>query len=172
MTICSREHKCLFADGNSISTVGAGLAPAHGGFPNVQLKRIGKIIEKNWMEIPIHYSNTRIDEYIIMPNHHHGILIICQNQGNNSFKERAIARVALTLGSIIGSFKSRCVVENLNFIKKNKLNEIGKIWQKNYYEHVIINDKELSEIRKYIRENPGKWLEDEENSNTRDSKIS
>ncbi len=77
VTICSRERKCLFADGNSISTVGAGLAPAHDGFPNVQLKRVGKIIEKNWVEIPIHYPNTRIDEYVIMPNHLHGILIIC-----------------------------------------------------------------------------------------------
>ena len=140
-----------------ITTVGAGLAPAHDGFPNVQLTRVGKIIERNWIEIPTHYPNARIDEYVIMPNHLHGILIICQNQGNNSFKERATARVAPTLGSIIGSFKSRCVVENLNFIKKNELNEIGKIWQRNYYEHVIRNDKELGEIRKYIRENPGKW---------------
>jgi hypothetical protein len=57
---------------------------------------------------------------------------------------------AATLGQIMGSFKSRCVNDCLRYIRDNKLNEIGKIWQRNYYDHIIRSDDELNRIRQFI----------------------
>lgn len=68
-----------------------------------------------------------------------------------------------TLGAIIGAFKSRCALEYLKFIDGNDLNESGKIWQRNYYEHIIRDRKELAVIKNYIKSNPNNWTEDEEN---------
>jgi REP element-mobilizing transposase RayT len=76
---------------------------------------------------------------------------------------RATARVAPTLSQIIGAFKSKCVIDYLRFIRNNQLNEIGKIWQRNYYERIIRDKEELDKFRKYIRNNPYKWAEDENN---------
>lgn len=105
-----------------------------------------------------------------MPNHFHGIIVIGKDIAtitdnidasvmNPSFL-RAPARGAPTigLGSVIGSFKSRCINENLKYIEENDLNELGKFWQRNYYERIIRNHNELNKIRNYIWENPEKLL--------------
>ena len=91
-----------------------------------------------------------------MPNHFHGIVRI-------NFENRATARVAPTLGQIIGSFKSKCANDYLKYIRINHLNEIGKLWQRNYFEHVIRNEIELNNIREYIRDNPLRWAFDKDN---------
>jgi REP element-mobilizing transposase RayT len=72
-------------------------------------------------------------------------------------------KTVLTLGDIIGSFKSRCAMDYLKYIDENHLNESAKIWQRNYYEHIIRDRKELAAIRNYIKSNPYNWTEDEEN---------
>ncbi len=155
ITICSRNRECIFSE--LAPGVGAGLAPARIQEPFFQLTEIGKIIENNWRDIPKLYKDVDIVEYIIMPNHIHGILVISTNH------RRATARVAPTLSQIIGAFKSKCVIDYLRFIRNNQLNEIGKIWQRNYYERIIRDKEESDKFRKYIRNNPYKWAEDENN---------
>jgi len=76
---------------------------------------------------------------------------------------RATARVAPTLGNVIGSFKSRCTNEWLKYIEQNNIDEIGKFWQRNYYERIIRNEKELNKIRNYIINNSLRWYDDPEN---------
>ena len=104
-----------------------------------------------------------------MPNHMHGILIINRSTDADdeihNRRSRADARPAPTIGDVSGAFKSRCVDDNLKRIKKDNLYEIGKIWQGNYFEHIIRSDRELEEIIQYIRDNPIKWDEDENNPN-------
>lgn len=78
-------------------------------------------------------------------------------------KKRATARVAPTLGHIIGSFKSKSVKDYLYYIRQNNIHEIGKLWQRNYYERIIRNEHELHKIRHYIQNNPEKWELDKEN---------
>jgi len=108
-----------------------------------------------------------------MPNHFHGILVINnENKGDTAF-----ARVTppLSLGSIIGSFKSRCVVEKLQYIEENVLDEIGKFWQRNYHDQIIRNEINLNRFRKYIQDNPKNWVKDENNPENRgndDGKVS
>jgi len=106
----------------------------------------------------------------------HGILIIKSVKEGESTTGRATARVAppLRLGSIIGSFKSRCVIENLRYIRENGLatfhslkcaglDNIGKFWQRNYHDQIIRNEDDLDRFRKYIIENPDNWSDDEHN---------
>jgi putative transposase len=139
LTICARNRECVFAEFNS--GIGAGLAPAQisvpNSFPVFQLTEVGKIVEKNWQDIAIKYNHVTIDDFVIMPNHIHGILIVGRKYG-------APARGAPTLGQIIGSFKSKCVVEYMKYCLEKNDEEIWKIWQRNYYEHIISDEKELN----------------------------
>ncbi|HEN20656.1 MAG TPA: hypothetical protein ENN86_01450, partial [Desulfobacteraceae bacterium] len=89
-------------------TVGATLAVAQFSEPSLTLTDLGSLIERNWTAIPERHPNVLIDEYVIMPNHLHGIVMIgCGEKGPAITKEstpkiRATARVAPTLGDIIG----------------------------------------------------------------------
>ena len=120
----------------------------------MKLTEIGKIIENTWNEIPNQFDSVSLDEFIIMPNHVHGIVII---------KQRAQASGAPTLGHVVRAFKSKCTNEYLNHIETNNLNTSGKIWQRSYHDHIIRNEESLNKIRDYIRNNPLTWEEDKNN---------
>jgi len=103
-----------------------------------------------------------IDEYVIMPNHFHGIVIInhvgaygdtpLQSQTNVQFKYPS-----KTIGAIVRGFKS-AVTKQINQIRQTP----GyPVWQRNYFERIICNYKELCSIRQYIFENPINWEDDE-----------
>jgi len=193
VTVCARNRENLFADlcvraglapapdrlNAQVKGQPQGL-PLHKEFaPTLVLTTAGKIVENNWQKIA--KGNIKTDAFVIMPNHIHGIIVIKshalgvgaglapapnvtnyqgQPQGSPLHKEFG---PALNLGSIIGAFKSRCVKDYLKNIDENDLNESAKIWQRNYYEHIIRNQKELTAIRNYIKSNPANWEEDEEN---------
>jgi REP element-mobilizing transposase RayT len=102
-----------------------------------------------------------LDEYIIMPNHIHGILVINnQNVGAKDFSPLQLPDItkfqspSKSIGSIIRGFK----IGVTKWSKKNTDKYI--IWQRNYYEHVIRDDSDLNNIRTYIINNPLKWSED------------
>jgi putative transposase len=177
VTVCARNRENLFAD----LCVGAGLAPAQDfnhdfvegqprGLPLQQetaltqdsingliLTAAGRIVEKNWHKIAD--QNTKIDAFVIMPNHIHGIIIIKPHV----LSVGAGLAPAPNLGSIIGAFKSRCTMEYLRYVDENDLNVSAKLWHRNYYEHIIRDQKELAAIRKYIKSNSANWAKDEEN---------
>lgn len=83
-----------------------------------------------------------------MPNHIHLILII-------SHKLEGV-----TLGKIVATLKSKTVIDWLNFIRIHQINETAKIWQRNYYEHIIRDRKEYILYSKYIENNPKNWIND------------
>ncbi len=150
ITICSRDRKNLF--GQLKNAVGAPLACAR--HDNIELSHLGQIIDKQWNDLIIHYENIILDDYIIMPNHIHGIIIV---------NKRAEASAAPTISQIIRSFKSRSAMEYLKIIKKNNLNVSGKIWQRSFYDHIIRNRRSLNVIKEYIQNNPVNWENDIEN---------
>jgi len=139
ITICTKNRDCIF--GEVINS-------------EVRLSPFGKIIQMEWSNIPKRFPNVRLDVFVIMPNHLHGIIIInnvekcrgnpCGYPINNPDRypnERAGASPAPTLGKIIGAFKSLCIHRYMT----NSLN-IDKFWQRNYYEHIIRNERELTGI--------------------------
>jgi len=125
-------------------------------------QKLKEIVNRGWREIPNRYRNIQIDEFIIMPNHVHGILIVGATLAV-ALKERAGASPAPTIGEIIGTFKSICVLEWLRYIEENKIATVAKFWQRNYYEHIIRDEESLNRIREYIRYNPLRWDLDREN---------
>ncbi len=114
-------------------------------------EKVRQVILRMWNEIPLHYKEINLDEFVIMPNHIHGILWI-DDSSQCYTKHRS------GLGRIVASFKASVTRElhAANMI-------LGNVWQRNYYERVIRGDEELNSIRKYISENPIKWRLDKEN---------
>ena len=126
----------------------------------MQLLDIGKIALKYWQQIPKHFPFVLLDEYIIMPNHIHGILVIdkpveTQNfaslRNGNKFGPQSRNLASIIRGSKIG-VKKWAITHNFDFF-----------WQPRYYDHIIRNEESLNRIRQYIRQNPLKWLEDRNN---------
>jgi putative transposase len=166
VTICVKNKKCILGDvfENDDRFLGK----------EIKLSALGEIVEKCWLEIPEQFKNVELDEWTIMPNHLHGIIVI-KTVGAalaaapivaidvDVVVNRATARVARTLGDVVGSFKSISTNQWLQFIKHNNIDTVGKFWQRNYYEHIIGNEKALSKIRNYIINNPNHWGDDIEN---------
>jgi putative transposase len=122
-------------------------------------------IEEAWRQIPLHFPNARPDEFVIMPNHVHGILSILEGNVVGA-QHAAPLRVARTLavkpgslGAMLRSFKS-AAARRVNELRHTPR---AAVWQRNYYERVIRNEDELSGIRDYIHLNPLKWELDREN---------
>jgi REP element-mobilizing transposase RayT len=128
------------------------------------LSDLGKLVEKIWNEIPGRFVNIALDNYQVMPDHFHGIVIIKEqkshqhliNQIPAEFKSGIINNPmeinSISLGGIIRWFKGRVKFE------ANKINPDFK-WQSRYYERVIRNDKEFFLIQEYINNNPINWGE-------------
>ena len=150
------------------------------------LNEYGEIVMKCWDDLSNYYPNAQLDEFSVMSNHIHGIVSLSnvgaqfiapvrkttvEKQGvmkkglmnqvpteNNRSKQGAINH-APTVGEIVRAFKARCT----HAINKIRNTPGVPVWQRDYYEHIIRDDRELHTIRQYIRYNPSKWDEDEEN---------
>ena len=129
-----------------------------------------QIVDREWSALPGRFPQVRLDEYVIMPNHFHGILMICRDTPCGY--PAVSGRVNSALGEIIGAFKSLCVTAWLKVIKTQRLDARAKFWQANYYEHVIRCGRELERIREYIVNNPLQWELDRENPELDRSKDS
>jgi putative transposase len=176
VTICTRNSDPILANTQKLDVnVGVALAATHlletppnpepDSVLQFELTPIGEIVDRNWRTLPERFPMVSLDEYVIMPNHLHGILVINESD-RSEFRgagKRVGARPTPTLGMIIGAFKSMSVKDVLAHIEENRLDMIGKIWQRNYFERVIRNEQDLENIRTYIRNNPVNWDQDDEN---------
>ncbi|QQS38347.1 MAG: transposase [Ignavibacteriales bacterium] len=106
------------------------------------LNDAGKIVETLWNTIPDHYKNVELDEFVIMPNHIHGIIILGSVETGHA---------PSLLGNVVGSFKSA-----VSKYLRGKMN-LEFNWQPRFYDHIIRNENDLLRIRTYIKNNPLKW---------------
>jgi REP element-mobilizing transposase RayT len=127
-------------------------------FENEETKRI---LEREWLNTRDLRQNAVIDEFVVMPNHLHGIIMITQGVGAycNTPLQNRFKSPSKTVGSIIRGFKST-TTRQINLLRETPGNPI---WQRNYYDHIIRNEYELNKIREYIQNNPLKWDLDKEN---------
>lgn len=127
------------------------------------LNEYGEIVKFQWEKTAQIRGNVIIDEFIVMPNHLHGIIELNNNVGayGNTPLQRtpSFRSPSKTVGAIIRGFKS-AATKHVNEIRQ--MSGIP-LWQRNYYERIIRNEKELSKIKKYIQNNPLKWSLDCEN---------
>ncbi|MFA6522441.1 MAG: transposase [Patescibacteria group bacterium] len=156
LTICTKDRECLFG------------AIEHG---IIRLNQFGNIVHDELLKTLEIRSEIELDSLVIMPNHIHVITVI--NRGNDVFRtddicfrrgDRPVAPTghrsgpkSQSIGSFVAGFKS-AVTKRANVIRGNTG---GAVWQRNYYEHIVRDEKSLSNIRTYIMENPRKWEEDE-----------
>lgn len=142
----------------------------------VELSALGEIVGCCWENLPRQFPNVRLDAFVVMPNHIHGIILLTENVGATLAvaPDKAGASPAPTgamrpkLGDVVGTFRSLCVNNWLDYINQNHLNAIGKFWQRNYYEHIVRDERDLNRIREYIATNPIRWDLDRENPNRLD----
>ena len=122
------------------------------------LNKSGTIAEQYWLEIPDHFPKVILDEFIIMPNHIHGILFIRNRVGVQNLEplqNRFQHIIPDSIGSIIRGFK----IGLTKWFRQNTRKQ--KIWQRNFYEHIVRTDDELNEVREYIQNNQIDWEKDE-----------
>ena len=160
ITICTQNRECMFGE-----IVGRKMA----------LNHAGNMIQTVWDEIPIHYAGIETDEFVAMPNHIHGIIIIvgatprgCPSIG----QPRGVAPTdtagnteTLSLGDMVHRFKTMTTKRYADGVKQNGWSPFpGRLWQRNYWEHIVRNEMELNRIREYIHTNPTQWESDRLNS--------
>jgi len=162
ITICCQDRAYLFgeiAEGEMI------------------LNSYGEIAESEWRRTNEIRDNVELHEFVVMPNHFHSIIEIKFQKGNNEIGK--FQSPSQTIGAIIRGFKIATIKKIKDFIlisdKENmstgelqfaptpteKIKELDfKIWQRNYYEHIIRNDQSYERISDYIRDNPKRWNKD------------
>jgi REP element-mobilizing transposase RayT len=115
----------------------------------VFFKESGKMVLNIWNEIPIFYPNFEIHDFIVMPNHIHGIIEI-KEQTN------------LKLSDLIQRFKNLTTKKYIENVHNSDWQPFEKkLWQRNYFEHIIRDEKALLNIKNYIQNNPINWENDE-----------
>lgn len=154
VTICTQDKICLFGSVINEETV---------------LNEVGKIVFNCWLEIPQHYQNVILHEFVIMPNHIHGIIEIDTNVGVEYL--RPSIEVNKDMGIRVENIrplqqrpncKSGTIGAIIRGFKIGVTKQIGhSIWQRNYYEHIIRNDESYQKIIEYISENPKNWQRDD-----------
>ncbi len=176
MTICTWNRECLF--GNILDG-------------EIVLNDVGKMVQWIWDDLTNRFPIMELDEYVIMPNHLHGIIVMdCNRRGESCIrpendmhrgescirpcvqadhkegdhKDRPYGTTKNSIGRIIQAFKSITTHQYTIGVKQQGWPPYaGRIWQRNYYDHVMRNEDELNRIREYIINNPLKWTEDENN---------
>ena len=154
MTICTHQREWLFGE------IVGGETPQGG---NVELNQFGKIADECWRAIPEHFPHVCLGAYVIISNHVHGIIIIHAPPAVNAGAEHTAPLPGLvnvksgSLGANIGSFKS-AVTRRIG-----REYNVSGIWQRNYHDRIIRDDREFENTWRYIEANSANWDEDTEN---------
>jgi REP element-mobilizing transposase RayT len=170
LTLCAYNRQCTFGEiaGDS-----------------VQLNAWGEIVREEWLRTAAMRHDVTLDEFIIMPNHMHMVVLLAGQGDHNGRMQFAPtdpargddagrmqfaptqragdARIRGTatraIGSIVQGFKG-AVTRRINQLRASSE---PPVWQRNYYEHVVRDEKTLNAVREYILNNPARWAEDPDN---------
>jgi REP element-mobilizing transposase RayT len=173
VTICSRSRECI------LGRVDDG---------EMRLNDAGRMVQSMWEELPARFSGLELDAFVVMPNHIHGIIVFvgaglalpckegacrgesrirpdgCREPNSGDHKDRPYGTTAGSLGRIIQAFKSMVTHEYVMGVRQQRWASFrGRLWQRNYYEHIVRDEDDMNHIRQYIIDNPSRWAEDENN---------
>ena len=160
ITICTQNRRYLFG-----TIVGGRMV----------LNDAGRTAATCWLQIPDHFPNVELDEWVVMPNHMHGIVVMVDASANatappvgaNNYSPLPVdsaipddsplqrpTGTSRTIGSMVRGFKI-----GVTKWYRQRL-DASQIWQRNYWEHIIRNEQELNRVRRYIVDNPLQWEQD------------
>lgn len=146
VTICTHQRKCLFGE------IVEG---------KMRVNSYGQIVKGCWEAIPKHFPHANLQNFVVMPNHVHGVVMI---EASATEIDRHHAQEKLgnmmkpgTLSTIVRSFKS-VTTKQINILRDSKG---SSVWQRNYYDHIIRDERSFVYIQNYITNNPSTWQQDQ-----------
>ena len=142
-----------------VTVVVQGRAPLFGDVKDgkAHLNDAGRVVQRVWLRLPDRFPGVEMDAFVVMPNHIHGIVVIHATSGND-------AGSRFRLSDVVGVYKSLTTREYVRGITTMDWTPFhGRLWQRNYYDHIVRDDKSLWELRQYILDNPSQWDSDREN---------
>ena len=173
ITICTQDRECV------LGTVSDGI---------VRVNDAGRMAQLVWNEMPAHYPGVELDTFIVMPNHLHGIVVLvgAALRGRPDLEERGrerpgqaqgpaptgvsavgdsgVAHAGMSLGDVVHRFKTMTTKRYADGVKRSGWRAFrGRLWQRNYYDHIVRNERDLDRVREYIANNPAQWEFDREN---------
>lgn len=159
VTVCTVNRRCLFGE------------VVNG---EMRMNDVGIMVERWWQELNRKFPHIRTDEFVVMPNHIYGIIVIepigadlcvCPDQKMGGHTDQKTGeRTGATLPEIVQWFKTMTTNEYIRGVKQSNWPPFpGRLWQRNYFEHVIRNEESLNRIRQYIADNPARWVQDRDN---------
>ena len=155
------------------------------------LNDAGRMVDQVWADIPVHYPGIGVDAVQVMPNHIHGVLVIepvgagpcarpmtvdqsepvdlrdpqttrCGLPDVRGRPRGAAPTQVLSLSDVMERFKSLTTTRYITGVRNSGWEPFrGRLWQRNYHDHIIRNEQELGRIREYIQNNPADWASDE-----------
>jgi len=175
ITICTKDQLSLFGNvvgagskpalpndmpiqNDKLSSKRAGLEPAPTEFAlatvKMEINDWGRIVQNTWFDLVNHIDNIKLHEFIVMPNHLHGIIEIIDNMRAGS--DPAPTRKTKSLSEIVRQLKTF----SARRVNKERNMPGVPLWQRNYYEHIIRDEESYHKIADYIINNPMRWKED------------
>jgi REP-associated tyrosine transposase len=144
VTVCVCERECLLGEVLNDSVI---------------LSAAGRVVAECWQWVAQRYAHIELDEWVVMPNHLHGIIVISDRPIPHTHQSSGTTLQRKSLGSLIGAFKT-VSTQRVN-VMRNCAGQ--RLWQRDFYEHIIRDESELDRIRQYIADNPARWAMDREN---------
>ena len=160
VTICVQDHVCMFGEVENGTMI---------------LNDVGKMAMRCWMDIPQHFPNVVLHEYVVMPNHIHGIIQITNDGGNagENVGAKNFSPLPPTLPSpsppspsprFVPTGTSRTIGSIVRGFKIGVTKQLGySVWQRDYWERIIRDDDAYQNITRYIINNPVNWRNDDLN---------
>ncbi|VAX00773.1 hypothetical protein MNBD_GAMMA19-1102 [hydrothermal vent metagenome] len=163
VTICTQNRLCLLGNIKDDEMI---------------LNDAGRMVVARWLDLAQRFTGIGLNEYTVMPNHFHGIiellvgvpLVGTQNEDTQNMGQPQPERqpqpgqpqgIAPTVGDIVGAFKSITTNEYIHGVKQNHWPRFDKkLWQRNFYEHIVRDEESYLKISEYIKTNPAKWQDD------------
>ena len=129
VTICTHNKKHYFGDITDAK---------------MELNDVGQVASKRWAMIPEFHPSVQLSDFVIMPNHMHGILFLLDTGDQQP-----------NLSNIVGGYKS-----GVSRIVRQELEFKPSLWQTRFHDHIIRNEADLNRIREYVQTNPARWETD------------
>lgn len=120
----------------------------------MRLNETGRVVADSWKWLATQYNHVELDEWSIMPNHMHGIILIVDDRWDDLCRGGSrTAPPRKPIGRLVGAYKT---------VSTNRINELNqtpaaKLWQRNYWEHIVRDEAAMNRIREYIHNNPLRW---------------
>lgn len=137
VTLCTYNRARLFGD------------VVKGG---IRLSQMGKVVRDLWTQTPRVRPGVVLDAFVIMPNHLHGIVGLPRSASSRTYTD-GLRRAERSLGALIGGYKAACTATVNRMLGVPDF----RLWQRNYHERIIRDDRALDRMRRYVAENPARW---------------